>query len=115
MDVLSSLPRDISHVRNILFTLPLPLSLSRANHEQFWPLIDNIYVIRKTRDVGFRKRDARPAHQRHVVICRFKRARAAPSASQGKRASSSKRIVIGCDVSFALLAFPDHYEYHPFS
>jgi hypothetical protein len=59
IDVLSLLPRDTSHVRNILFTLPLPFSLSRANHEQFWPLIDNAYSIRRSRDVGFRKRDTR--------------------------------------------------------
>jgi hypothetical protein len=35
------------------------------------------------------------------VICRFKQARAVPSASQDKRASSTKRVLIGCDVSFA--------------
>jgi MULE transposase domain len=115
IDILSLLPRDTSHVRNILFTLPLPFSLSRANHEQFWPLIDNAYSIRRSRDVGFRKHDARPAHVRHDVICRFKRARAAPLASQGKRASSTKRALIGCDVSFTLLAFPTHYEYYTIS
>jgi hypothetical protein len=52
---------------------------------------------------------------RYQVIYRFKQARAILSASQGKRASSSKRVVSSCDVSFALLVFPDHYEYHPFS
>jgi hypothetical protein len=112
MDVLSALPRDVSHVRQILFTLPLPFSLSRANQEQFWPLINNVYVIWKTYDVGFRKRDSRPAHQRHKVICRFKRARAAPLISQGKCASSTKRVIIGYDVSFTLLAFSGHYEYY---
>ena len=50
---------------------------------------------------------------RHNVICRFKRSRDTPSASQGKRASSTKRFITGCDVSFTLLAFPTHYEYHP--
>jgi hypothetical protein len=49
------------------------------------------------------------------VICRFKRARATPSTSQGKRASSTKRTIIGCDVTFALLAFFNHYEYWPIS
>jgi hypothetical protein len=47
------------------------------------------------------------------VICRYKRPRAPPLASQGKRVSSTKRATIGCDVTFALLAFSDHYEYWP--
>ena len=111
MDILSQLPSDISHVRQLLFTLPLPFSLSRANHKQFWPFIDNAYLIRTSNHVTFRKRDARPAHVRHYVICRFKRSRAVPSASQGKRASS-KRLAISCDVSFALLEFLNHFEYH---
>jgi hypothetical protein len=46
MDVLSALPRDIDHVRQLLFTLPVPFSLSQANHDLFWPLIDNVYSIR---------------------------------------------------------------------
>ena len=111
MDVLSAFPRDVDHVRDILFTLPIPFSLSRANHELFWPLIDNVYLIQTSNNVNFRKRDSRPAHVRHRVICRFRRPRDA-SASQGKRASSAKRIAIGYDISFALLAFSDHYEYH---
>jgi MULE transposase domain len=115
MDVLSALPGDTYHVRHILFNLPMPFSLSQANHKLFWPLIDNVYSIRTSNDVNFRKKDSRPAHVRHYVICRFKRARAAPSASQGVRASSTKRVLAGCGVSFHLLAFPDHYEYHPTS
>ena len=113
MDVLSALPRDVGHVRQILFTLPVLFSLNKANHELFWPLIDNAYSIRQSESVGFRKRDGRPAHVRHHVICRFKRSRAVPSASQGKRASSTKRVITGCDVSFNLLAFSTHYEYYP--
>ena len=113
MDVLSSLPRDVDHVRRILFTLPMPFSLSVANHEQFWPLIDNAYSIRKSKDVGIRKHDGRPAHKWNHVICRFKRSRDVPSASQGKRTSSTKRAIVGCNVTFALLAFSDHYEYWP--
>ncbi|KAH9203596.1 hypothetical protein DL95DRAFT_501919 [Leptodontidium sp. 2 PMI_412] len=115
MDVLLALPRDTYHVRQLLFALPMPFSLNAANQAQFWPLIDSVYSIRKEYDVGVRKLDSRPAHKRCDVICRFKRARAAPSASQGKRASSSKRIISGCSVSFTLLAFPDHYEYQPTS
>lgn len=36
-----------------------------------------------------------------------------PSASTGARASSSKRIISGCDVTFQLLKFKNHYEYRP--
>ncbi len=115
MDVLSALPCDTSHVRNILFTLPMPFSLNIANQKQFWPLINNTYSIRHSKDVGYRKHDSRPAHVRNHVICRFKRARAVPSASQGKRASSTKRSAIGCDVTFALLALSDQDEYWPIS
>jgi hypothetical protein len=68
MDVLSALPRDIDHIHHILFTLPMPFSLSTANHELFWPLIDNAYSIRKSYDVGFRKRDARLAKITKLTI-----------------------------------------------
>jgi hypothetical protein len=112
MDVLSALPRDTNHVRHLLFTLPLPFSLSQANHELFWPLVDNIYAIRNSENVPFHVRDSRAAHVRHRVICRFKRTRAAPLVSQGKRILSSKRIISGYDVSFLILAFPKYYEYH---
>ena len=81
MDVLSALPRDIDHVRQLLFALPVPFSLSKADHKLFWPLIDNTYSIRTSNDVNFRKRDRRPAYVRHNVICRFKRSRDTPSAS----------------------------------
>jgi hypothetical protein len=117
MDVISSLPRDTGHMRHILFTLPLPFSLSAANHERFWPLIDNVYSIRRSRDIPERQatwlRAATPCHQLHYVSCRFKRARAVPSTSTGARASTSKRVVSGCDVTFQLLKFEDHVEYRP--
>ena len=111
MDVLSKLPDDVSHVRHLLFALPLPFSLSRANHELFWPLIDNAYSIRASNNVNFRKKDRRPAHIRHQVSCRFKRSRAVPSASQGKRASS-KRLALSYNVSFTLLKFPNYFKYY---
>jgi hypothetical protein len=69
MDVLLALLCDTDYVRQLLFTLPLPFSLSIANHMQFWPLIDNVYSIRKEYDVGVCKRDSRPAHKRYDVIC----------------------------------------------
>lgn len=115
MDVLSALPHDIDHVRQTLFTLPLPFSLNTANHELFWSLINNIYSIRQSDTIGFRKRDCRREHVRHRVICRFKRSRAVPSASQGKRASLTKRAIIGCNISFNLLAFSNHFEYYSIS
>jgi hypothetical protein len=54
-----------------------------------------------------------PRHELHYVSCRFKRAREVPSASTGARASRSKRVVSGCDVTFQLLNFGDHVEYRP--
>jgi hypothetical protein len=111
MDVLSALPRDIDHIHHILFTLPMPFSLSIANHKLFWPLINNAYSIRKLYDVGFQKRNIRPAYKQYKVICRFKRVCAAPLISQGKHASSTKRIITSYDVTFNLLAFPNYYKY----
>ncbi|CAM6004646.1 unnamed protein product [Sphagnum balticum] len=32
----------------------MPFSLSLANHELFWSLINNVYSIRKSHDVGYR-------------------------------------------------------------
>jgi hypothetical protein len=83
---LTTLPRDPDHVFQSLFTSPVPFSVSVPNHEQFWPLIDNIYSIRAANDVSLRKRDGCPAHVRHNMICRLKRSRAVPSTSQWKRA-----------------------------
>jgi hypothetical protein len=115
MDVISSLPRDTGHMRYILFTLPLPFSLSAANHKRFWPLIDNVYSIWMSRDVPERQlttnQVTRPGYQLYYVSCRFKRARAVPSTSTGARASTSKRVVSGYDVTFQLLKFGDHVEY----
>ena len=91
----------------------MPFSLNLANQKQFWPLIDNTYLIQTSKEVGIRKRDSRPSHVRYRVICRFKRSHAAPSASQGKRTSSTKRAIVSYDVTFALLAFSNHYEYWP--
>ena len=108
MDIIQTLPRDTAHVRNILFTLPLPFSLNKANYKLFWPLIDNVYSIRTSREAT-RASD----HIYHYVICRFKRARdTTPSASQGIRASTTKRAVKSCDVSFKLLEFANHVEFH---
>jgi len=80
MDTLQALPRDVDAVRNILFTLPLPFSLTSANYTLFWPLIDNVYSIRKSRDVPAGLSRSRggawvPEHKYHYVICRFKRPR----------------------------------------
>jgi hypothetical protein len=87
---------------------------SIANYQLFWPLIDNVYSIRQSRDVAAIKSRGRPAHKCHYVICRFKRARdSAPSSSQV--ASTTKRAIKSCDVTFQLLEFSDHVEFHSIS
>jgi hypothetical protein len=109
MDVLQSLPCDTGHMRNILFALSAPLSLTIANQRLFWPLIDNVYSIRNSRDV----KKPQP-HKYRYVICRFKRTNEV-SMSQQIRASTSKRVIKACDFDFALLEFENHVEYHPLS
>jgi len=108
MDALTSLPRDTHHVRQLLFDLPLPFSLSRANYDLFWPLIDNVYSIRNTRHATKLSRD----YKYHYVICRFKRtSNITPSSSLGPRASSTKRGVISCHTAFRLVEYNDHVEF----
>jgi hypothetical protein len=67
MASLQDLPRDIESIRNILFTLPLPFSLNSANYRLLWPLIDNVYSIRISRDVKpirqARDTPAKPMHK----------------------------------------------------
>ena len=110
MDVLQALPRDLASVRHILFTLPAPFSLSIADYKLFWPLIDNVYAIRQSRDVTGRwspdKLHFTPAHKYHYVICRFKRTRdASPSLSQASYANTTKRAIKLCDVRLQIRAF----------
>jgi hypothetical protein len=94
MDSLQALPRDTAHVREILFTLPLPFSLSTTNYQLFWPLIDNVYSILVSRGC------TRPNNYRYYyVIYRYKRARDAspvPSQSSSQRASTTKRSIKAC-------------------
>jgi len=105
MDVLTSLPCDTAYVRQILFDLPLPFSLSRANYDLFWPLIDNVYSIRMSRT----SRDS----TYHYVICRFKRAyNTTPSSSLGPRAGTTKRVVKSCNTTFRLVEYANHVEFH---
>ena len=101
MDSLEALPRDTESIRNIIFTLPIPFSLSIANYKLFWPLVDNIYSIRFSRDIPPKSYDGllRPVHKYHYVICRFKRARDTPPSSS-QRTSTTKRAIKSCDVSF---------------
>ena len=129
MDTLLALPRDPRSTRNILFTLPVPFSLNTANYKLFWPLIDNVYSLRKSRDVPANMSRAypnRPAHKHHYVICRFNRARDTLSssslkrsrdtpASSSQRGSTTKRAEKSCDVTFHLLEFEDHVEFHNIS
>jgi hypothetical protein len=107
MDV-EALPPDTADVRKILFALPLPFSLSTANYNLFWPLIDNVYMIRQSRDS--RKLNG---YRYQAVICRFKRAYSGSASSQGsQRAFTTKRLARSCEVSFTLRVFPDHVEFH---
>ena len=109
MDVLTALPRDTRHVRQLLFDLPLPFSLSRANYDVFWPLIDNVYSIRTLRRTTSISRD----FTYYYVICRFKRAYSAPpSSSQGPRANTTKRSVRSCDTAFKMIEYTSHVEFH---
>ena len=109
MDVLSSLPRDVGYIRQLLFDLPLPFSLNTANYKLFWPLIDNVYFIRTTKHMSTSSR----AYNRHYVICRFKRTQTSePTSSTMLRASTTKRSVKSCDVIFRLLEFENHIEFH---
>jgi hypothetical protein len=81
-------PQFISHMRQLLFDLPLSFSLNTANYKLFWPLIDSVYVIRKTHHVAVESRDL----ERRLMICRFKRAyNVAPSSSLGPRAGITKK------------------------
>ena len=107
MDVVQALPRDIQKQRQLLFSLPLPFSLSTTNYKLFWPLIDNVYSIHKTVHVT-----NHVLHSRHYVNCRFKRVRRAQSqASQSSRASTTKRSIKSCNVTFRILQFVDHVEF----
>ena len=108
MDVLSTLPRDTANTRQLLFTLPLPFSLSRSNYELFWPLVDNVYSIHKTRYVQSQSGD----FIRHLVYCRFKRAyKVTPSSSLGLRAVT-KRAFTSYKASSRLLEYTSHVEFH---
>ena len=85
MDVVASLPRDTSHMHELLFVLPILFSLNLANYKLFWPLVNNIYSIQKSRSYAIRSGD----YKYHYVICRFKRAyEVIPSFSQGPRATT---------------------------
>jgi hypothetical protein len=109
MDVLNSLPRDTSHMRQLLFDLPIPFSLTIANYKLFWPLIDNVYAIRQSRHVTAKSGD----FTRYNVICQFKRSyNVTPSSSLGPRAGITKRVSKSCDCGFRMLEYPSHVEFH---
>ncbi|TAQ84793.1 hypothetical protein B7494_g6880 [Chlorociboria aeruginascens] len=108
MDSFQALPRDTPLIRDILFKLPLPFSLNIANYKLFWPLIDNVYSIRRSRHSTLSC-----DYNYHYVICRFKQARdptSIPSSSQ--RASTTKRSIQSCDVSFVIHEFENHVEFY---
>ena len=109
MDALSALPSDVASTRDILFKLPIPFSLSLANHERFWPLIDNAYVIRKTRHVT-----RKDPHILYYVICRFGRKRSPiKPIDESKRTTTTKRDDCLCNVAFRILKYTNHVEFRP--
>ena len=82
---------------------------SIADFKLYWPLIDNVYVIRKTRHVTTKSGD----FKRHLVDCRFKRTyNIALSSSLGPRANVTKQSKKQCHVSFRLLEYSDHVDFH---
>jgi hypothetical protein len=104
---LQGLPRhvELSSIRPILFNLPVPFSLTRADYEKFWPFIDNVYATSLTRDYPGQN----PPYGVKYIRCRHKHTPRAerPSASiRGPR----KRTAISCDVQFKILLFQDHVE-----
>jgi hypothetical protein len=114
MAALDSLPRDVEFVQNIFFTLPLPFSLTLANHNTYWPLVDNVYSLKNSRDVTARDSDTEihtPAYISRQALCRYKLTRdSVPTSSQ--RASIAKRVAVSCNVSFRVLFFENYIEYH---
>ena len=112
MDLFASLPRDIdniSHMCQKLFDLPLPFQLSIADFKLYWPFIDNVYVIRKTRHVTTKSGD----FKRHLVDCRFKRTyNIALSSSLRPRTNITKQSKKQYYVSFRLLEYSDHMDFH---
>ena len=109
MDVLVLLSYNTAHVRKLLFDLLIPFSLSRTNYKLFWPLIDNVYLFRIKRHVTDKSGD----YIRHTLICRFKRTTSsALGFSLRSRASTTKRSVQSCDVSFIIREYANHVEFH---
>ena len=101
-------PSNTSHMRELLFVLPMTFSLNLANYKLFWPLVDNIYSIRTSRPYTSGSGD----YKYHYVICRFKRAyQVIPSFSQGhvlQLSESDDRVAL----SFKLLKYTNHVEFY---
>ena len=110
MDVLRSLPEDISHMCQLLFDLPLLFSVRLSTFDRFWPLIDNVYSVRKTTPVISKSGD----YEQLAVICQFKQAyHVALSSSQGLRSGSTKRASSSYDIEFKIVKYTNHMEFHP--
>ncbi|KAH8821826.1 hypothetical protein F5884DRAFT_103455 [Xylogone sp. PMI_703] len=101
MDTIGVPPSEIAKARELLFALPVPFSLTKANYDLYWKFIDNVYTVKKTMSVKVGN-----PHISKYVDCRFKRAYAKPATRPTKRVKPS------CDVSFKLLIFPDHVAFY---
>jgi hypothetical protein len=107
---LQNLPRDteITYMRSILFGISLPFSLTLANHNTFWPFIDNVYLISLSRDYP----TAKPPYGVKYVNCRFKKRQSVVRSTPYKR-QPRKRVTQPCDAEFKILLFTNHVEYWP--
>lgn len=105
MDHLATLPRDTQSVRALLFSLPLPFSLTLANHKLCWLLVDNVYSIRKSRAY------ARARITTHYVACPLMRDTSVSITTIGVTKAVNRRAK-SCDIEFKIIEFVDHVEYH---
>ncbi|KAH8811873.1 hypothetical protein F5884DRAFT_293264 [Xylogone sp. PMI_703] len=88
-------PEAISRMREIFFDLPIPFSLSMADHKLFWPLMDDMYSCTDSHPVT-----KGPALNFHYICCRFKTRQKSP---------------ISCNAAFRIIEYADHMEYQPSS
>jgi hypothetical protein len=72
MDVILALPRDTNHVRDVLFDSPMRSHPAEPITSSLGHLSITLTRFGTSDNVGFRKRDCRPAQVQHRVICRFK-------------------------------------------
>ena len=112
MDVFALLPRDlnqISYIWQSLFNLSLPFRLSTTDFKLYWPIIDNVYIIRRTSHMTADSGD----FKRYTVICRLKwENEVALSSSLKSYITTMKRTKRYYNMAFCLLEYVNHIEFH---